>query len=164
MPGRSVLSAEQRVAAIELFGEGLGRKAVATRLGVSRSAVTRLFDRWRVRGGAALVSKPTKRSFSFEFKLEVVQRFLAGETKSDLACEFDLASAKQVETWARVYRNEGEEGLRPKRRGRPPKPADQGSGGQGELDALRRENERLRAENAYLGKLRALRRSEQRRK
>ncbi|MER6989478.1 helix-turn-helix domain-containing protein [Saccharopolyspora hirsuta] len=160
-----MLSAEQRVAAIELFDEGLGRTAVTTRLGVSRSAVNRLFDRWQVRGSAALVSKPTKRSFSFEFKLGVVQRFLAGETKADLAREFDLASPKQVETWARIYRREGEDGLRPKRRGRPPKPADhQEPGGESELQALRRENERLRAENAYLGKLRALRMSEQRRK
>lgn len=164
MPGPSVLSAEQRVAAIELFGEGLGRKAVAARLGVSRSAITRLFDRWRVRGGAALVSKPSKRSFSFEFKLDVVQRFLAGETKVELAREFGLASPKQVETWARIFRREGADGLRPKRRGRPPKPAGECSGGESELEALRRENERLRAENAYLGKLRALRMREQRRK
>ncbi|MGP4017508.1 helix-turn-helix domain-containing protein [Saccharopolyspora sp. 5N708] len=110
------------------------------------------------------MSKPTKRVFSFEFKLDVVQRFLAGETKLDLAREFDLSSPKQVETWARIYRREGEDGLRPKRRGRPPQSAETGSGGESELQALRRENERLRAENAYLGKLRALRMQEQRRK
>jgi transposase-like protein len=111
-----------------------------------------------------LVSKPTKRSFSFEFKLTVVQRFLAGETKRDLAGEFDLSSPKLIEAWVRGYRDEGEDGLRPKRRGRPPVSDDQRSGGDSELQALRRENERLRAENAYLGKLRALRVSEQRRK
>ncbi|PKW15337.1 hypothetical protein [Saccharopolyspora spinosa] len=44
------------------------------------------------------------------------------------------------------------------------KPADQAPGEESELEALRRENERLRAENAYLGKLRALRAQEQRRK
>ncbi|MBB5154348.1 helix-turn-helix domain-containing protein [Saccharopolyspora phatthalungensis] len=160
----SSLTVEQRAAAIELFGDGWARKAVATRLGASVWAVGELYDRWRLRGGAALVSKPTKRAFSFEFKLKAVQRFLAGETKFDLAREFDLSSPKLIETWARIYRNEGEEGLRPKRRGRPPRPAEAGSGGESELQALRRENERLRAENAYLGKLRALRTREQRRK
>jgi len=160
----SSLTVEQRAAAIELFGEGLGSKSVATRLGTSLSAVDRLYDRWRVRGGAALVSKPTKRQFSFEFKLEVVQRFLAGQTYLDLAREFDLSSPNLIRTWVRTYRSEGEDGLRPKRRGRPPKPADQETGGESELEALRRENERLRAENAYLGKLRALRMREQRRK
>ncbi|MGW3471696.1 helix-turn-helix domain-containing protein [Saccharopolyspora sp. NPDC000995] len=164
MAGRSSLSAEQRAAAIGLFDDGWADRAVATRLGVSRWAVGRLYGRWRVRGSAALVSKPSKRSFSFEFKLEVVRRFLAGETKTDLACEFGLSSPKLIETWARKYRNEGEDALRPKRVGRPPKPADQAPGEASELEALRRENERLRAENAYLGKLRALRAQEQRRK
>lgn len=164
MRGDSSLTVEQRVAAVGLFGDGWARRAVATRLGVSVWAVGELYDRWRLRGSAALVSKPTKRSFSFEFKLTVVQRFLAGETKRDLAGEFDLSSPKLIEAWVRGYRDEGEDGLRPKRRGRPPVSDDQRSGGDSELQALRRENERLRAENAYLGKLRALRVSEQRRK
>jgi transposase len=129
---------------------------------VSQSAIARLYDRWRVRGDAALVSKPTKRCFSFEFKLEVVQRFLAGETKVDLAREFDLSSPKLIETWVRKYRNEGEDGLRPQRAGRPPKAAAAASGEASELQRLRAENERLRAENAYLGKLRALRAQERR--
>lgn len=160
----SSLTVGQRAAAIELFGDGWARQAVATRLGASVWAVGDLYDRWRLHGSVALVSKPTKRSFSFEFKLDVVQRFLAGETKFDLAREFDLSSPKLIETWVRIYRNKGEDGLRPKRPGRPPQPTQQSSGEESELEALRRENERLRAENAYLGKLRALRLREQRRK
>jgi transposase len=164
MAGPSSLTAEQRAVAIGLFGDGWADRAVAARLGVSRWPVARLYGRWRVRGGAALVSTSSRRSFSFEFKLEVVQRFLAGETKTDLAREFGLSSPKLIETWARIYRDEGEDGLRPKHRGRPAKPVGQGSGEESELEALRRENERLRAENAFLGKLRALRMREQRRK
>ncbi|SDZ46406.1 Homeodomain-like domain-containing protein, partial [Saccharopolyspora shandongensis] len=99
MAGRSSLSVEQRAAAIGLFDDGWADRAVATRLGVSRPAVARLYGRWRVRGGAALVSKPSRRVFTVEFKLEVVRRFLAGETKTDLACEFDLSSPKLIETW-----------------------------------------------------------------
>ncbi|QIZ33923.1 IS3 family transposase [Saccharopolyspora sp. ASAGF58] len=71
MAGPSSLTEEQRAAAIELFDDGWARRSVATRLGVSVWAVGRLYDLWRVRGGAALVRKPSKRSFSFEFKLEV---------------------------------------------------------------------------------------------
>lgn len=106
------------------------------------------------------MTKPGKRSFSFEFKLDVVQRFLAGETKVALAREFDLSSPKLIETWARAYRNEGEEGLRPKRAGRPPGPATSEPSESSELKRLRAEDERLRAEVAYLGKLRALRAQE----
>lgn len=105
------------------------------------------------------MAKPSKRSFAFEFKLGVVCRFLAGESKLDLAREFGLSSPKLIETWARVYRNEGEDGLRPKPRGRRPKP-EASPGEATELQRLRRENERLRAEVAYLGKVRALRAQE----
>jgi transposase len=157
MRGRSSLSEEQRAAAIALFEAGWADGAVATRLGAGRSAVGRLYDRWRVRGGDAVMAKPTKRSFSFEFKLAVVRRFMAGEAKVALARELDLSSPKLIETWARKYRNEGEEGLRPRPKGRPTTRDDPPPGESSELERLRRENERLRAENAYLGKLRALR-------
>ncbi|WP_249124305.1 helix-turn-helix domain-containing protein [Saccharopolyspora erythraea] len=107
------------------------------------------------------MSKPGKRSFSFEFKLAVVERFLAGEPASELAAEHDLSSPQLVKTWARMYRRQGEDGLRPKPKGRPPQPPDD-TDGPSEVEQLRRENARLRAEVAYLGKLRALREQERR--
>jgi len=159
----SSLSEDQRVTAVALFESGLAGQAVARMLGASHSAIDRLYDRWRVRGRGALVAKrPDRRSYSFEFKLEVVRRFLAGETKVALAREFDLSSPKLIETWARTYRNEGEDGLRPRQLGRPPKPADAEPGEVSELEQLRRENEVLRAQVAYLGKLRALRAQQRR--
>ncbi|WP_442916826.1 transposase [Lentzea sp. NBC_00516] len=145
----------QRESAVALFETGYGEKAVATRLGVSRSAVRRLRDRWRLRSAGALVSMPGKRSFTFEFKLGIVRRFVAGEaTAIELAREHDLASPKQVETWVRLYRRDGEDGLRPKSKGRPAKPVD--PSGLSELDRLRQENLELSAKVAFLEKLRAL--------
>ncbi|WP_238162081.1 helix-turn-helix domain-containing protein [Kribbella antibiotica] len=157
----SSLSESQRAAAIVLFESGLSWNAAAKRLQVGASALSRLYERWQVRGDGALVSKPTRRSFSFEFKLDVVRRFLAGETGVDLAREFDLSSPKLVQVWARKYRDEGEDGLRPKPVGRPSKPG-AAPVEVSELERLRRDNERLRAEVAYLGKLRALRAQERR--
>lgn len=159
----SSLSEDQRVTAVALFESGWAGQAVARRLGASHSAIDRLYDRWRVRGkGALVVKRPDRRSYSFEFKLEVVRRFLTGETKVALAREFDLSSPKLIETWARTYRNEGEDGLRPRQLGRPATPAGTESVEIGELERLRRENERLRAQVAYLGKLRALRAQQRR--
>jgi transposase-like protein len=110
-----------------------------------------------------LVAKPTKRLFSFEFKLDAVRRFLGGEAKANLARELHLSSPKVIETWARVYRTEGEDGLRPKPKGRPRKgPATAVGRPVSELQRLRRENERLRAEVAFLGKVHALGDEEQR--
>lgn len=125
-------------------------------LDAPRVPVRALFGRWRIHGQGVLVSRPAK-SYSFEFKLALVERFLAGESGPDLAVEAGLASRELLQKWVRAYRLEGEDGLRPKPKGRPrksdfPPPAELP-----ELERLRRENERLRAEVAYLGKLRALR-------
>lgn len=102
------------------------------------------------------MDKPDRRSFTFEFKLEVVRRYVSGEaTALELAREHDLSSPKLIESWARAYRRDGEEALRPKRKGRPAKLVD--TSGPGELERLRAENLRLSAKVAYLEKLRALR-------
>lgn len=151
---RSSLTETQREHAVALFEQGFGYESTATRLEVNRRPIYRLYDRWRVQGNAALMTKPTKQTFTAEFKISLVERFLAGETKLDLAREFDLSSPKIIEHWARIYRREGPEGLQPKRRGRPP--AHTTTGETDELARLRRENERLRAHVAYLGKVRAL--------
>lgn len=156
MPARSSLSEDQRQSAVALFAAGWGDSAVSTKLGVSRWPIRRLHDRWLVRGGTTLVAKPTKRVFSFEFKLAAVQRHLSGETRAALAKEFQLSSPTLIDTWTRQYRTAGEDGLRPKPKGRPKKDPNAAGKPESELQRLRRENERLRAEVAFLGKVQAL--------
>jgi transposase len=107
----------------------------------------------------ALVGKPTKSRYSFEFKLDVVRKVLdEGVTVEQLAHEYELSSGQLVQSWIRAYRRHGEEGLKPKPKGRP---ATGGSpptpGEMSDLERLQQENLRLRAENAYLKKLGALR-------
>src|SRR5690606_27806216 len=116
-----------------------------------------LYDRWRIHGGDALAPKVTTRTFSFEVNRDVVQRLLAGETKLSLAQEAGIASPKTLQAWTRTYRAEAAGGLRPKPKGRPRMVPGTPVPESGELERLRQENERLRAEVAYLGKLRALR-------
>lgn len=109
------------------------------------------------------MSKPAKRSFTFEFKLDVVRAYLDGQASAaELAREHDLSSPKLVENWVRAYRRQGEDALRPKPKGRPSKDPDEPARPLSELEQLRRDNERLAAENAYLKKLRALREQGQR--
>ena len=156
----SSLTEEQRVAVLALFEQGYGVKAVASDLRVGRSAVKRLHHRWRVRGGDALVARLIKQTYTFETKLEIVHRFLAGETKVELAQEYGMPSPALISVWARIYRREGADGLRPKPKGRPRKDPDAPPQELTELERLRQENEYLRVENAYLKKLKALRAQE----
>lgn len=161
MHARSSLAEAQREAAVALFEKGVGYRSAATLLGVSRVPVKALYGRWRIHGQGALVTRPVK-SYSFEFKLALVERFLAGESGPDLAVEAGLASRELLQKWVRAYRLDGEDGLRPKLKGRPQKSDSPPPAELSELERLRRENERLRAEVAYLGKLRALREQERR--
>lgn len=155
MRADSSLTPSQRHQAIARFEQGRADHAVATSLEVSRWPVRRLYQRWRIHGPGVLVDDSAKKkSYSLEFKVEAVRRALVGEPKTELARELELSSPKLLESWVRTYRDQGSEGLRPKPRGRPPKSAPQEP--EPELERLRRENEFLRAQNAYLGKVRAL--------
>ncbi len=99
--------------------------------------------------------------YSFEFKLMVVTQMLEQHLGyREAAIKFGISSKGAngkgiVKRWERIYLEEGEEGLKKKRRGknttgRPPK-----------LDKAVEEDliaevQRLRLENAYLKKLHAL--------
>lgn len=104
-------------------------------------------------GRAALERKPTKQVHSFEFKLALVRQFLDGEgIQPDLARMRQLSSPKLLGKWVQIYREQGEDGLRPKAKGRP-KPVPGTAGSEvSELERLRQENQRLAVENEYLKK------------
>lgn len=155
MRARSSLSGFQREQLVELFEQSLGFKAAATGLEVGSCPVRQLHQRWVLHGKLCLVDKPTKQQYSFDQKEEIVQRNLAGESRMALTKEFNLSSTNLVKDWVRRWRRGGDEALMPQPKGRPkgsttPKLLT-------EEDKLRREVEKLRAENAYLKKLRDLR-------
>lgn len=155
MHPRSKLSEFHRERAVELFEEGYGYLAVANRLGVKPNAVRRLENRYKLHGRLCLVSKPTKKQYSFETKMEILRRHKAGETKAVLAKEFELSSPDLIGYWLWKVNKDGIDALRPKPKGRPKgsaKPAPLT-----EEDKLRRENQRLKTELDYLKKLRDLR-------
>jgi transposase len=160
MYGRSPLSEHQREAAVAWFEKGIADAATARVLGVSQSPVKELYLRWRIHGRGALVARRTKQVYPFELKLALVERFIAGEKAQELAAEAGLSSSGLLKNWAAAYRRDGADALRPKPKpGRTPGSA---PAAEPELERLRRENELLRAEVAYLGKLRALRAQERR--
>lgn len=155
MHPRSKLIQAQRVQAVELFEQGYGSRAVANRLGVKRDQVRRLDGRFRLHGRLCLVSKPTRKQYSFDTKMEILRRHKAGETKADLAEEFGLSSPDLISHWVWEVNKDGIDALRPKPKGRP-----KGSARLAPLteeNKLRRENELLKAELTYLKKLRDLR-------
>ena len=148
------MSEHQREQLVELFEQGMGYSAAATALGVSKYPARMLCRRFKLHGRLCLVEKPTKKQFSFETKKEVVDRFIGGQSTMDLAREFGLSSDQLVTHWVRAWRAGGDQALQPKPKGRAKGSAS--STPLTEEDRLRREVEKLQAENAYLKKLRDL--------
>ena len=148
MRARSSLGEHQREQLVELFEQGMGYRAAANALGVSKDAARMLYRRFTLHGRLCLVEKPTKQQYSFDIKKAVVQRHLDGETAMDLAREFGLSSDQLVKGWSWKWRKGGDDALKPKPKGRP-----KGSAAPKlltEEDKLRRQIARLEAENAYL--------------
>ncbi|OIR41064.1 transposase [Corynebacterium sp. NML140438] len=153
-PG-SKLTEEQREQAVQLFEQGMGSYITARSLGVSQSAIQSLYNRFLLRGRLCLVEKRNYPKYTYELRKEVVDRFNAGASRMELAREYGLASDEVVKVWVRKWRKGGDEALHSHRRGRPKTSSKKTQVSADEQ--LIRENERLRAENAYLKKLRDLR-------
>lgn len=101
----SRLSPQQRASVVALFEQGYGRKSAARVLGLPVQSVATLHSRWRVVGQAVLVTNKTPRRYDADLKREVVERFLAGQTRTDLAVEFGLSSPRIIRKWVAIYRD-----------------------------------------------------------
>lgn len=96
--------------------------------------------------------RTTKTVYPFELKLAAVKaRLEEGTSTREVVEEFSIGNSSTLEEWCRRYRAGGEDALRPKRRGRPPK----ASKPPGE-ETLEERCMRLEMENAVLKKLEAL--------
>lgn len=140
----STLSQSDAVSAVELFEQGFTAKSASLSLDLAPNPVQMLYQRWQLRGRDALVTRE-RRQYDFGTKLEIVLRHIEGESGRALAAEYGLPSPSVVANWTSIYRREGEDGLRAKRRGRPPTDR-RNPPPENELETLRKENERLRAE------------------
>ncbi|MBR0138372.1 MAG: helix-turn-helix domain-containing protein [Erysipelotrichaceae bacterium] len=119
--------------------------------------------RYKLYGAAGLKHKPTNKEWTAQERFELVSQVLAGKSIMSTAMEAGINKG-QLYQWVRKYKQYGYDGLE-LRRGRKPKDPDMSKKTKtNELDKsdyeklklLERENEYLRAENAYLKKLRAL--------
>ena len=100
---------------------------------------------------------PNKR-YTGEFKQRVVETMMKEKLSyCEAARQFGVGDDKRVAAWERIYLEEGPEGLYIERRGRSGKGGRPAKQIKPEVEEdLIAEVQRLRAENAYLKKLRAL--------
>ena len=120
----------------------------------------RTYDQYGLDG---LKHEPSNKDWSAEERFELVAKVLAGSSIKSVAVEAGINDG-QLSRWVRRYRLYGYDGLQLRKGRKPkdptmnekPKPKELTASEKEELILLRRQNEYLRAENAYLKKLRAL--------
>jgi len=150
---------------VEQYLSGLeGVKRLAARHGLSSGDLNRWIAAYKRHGKAGLRHKGA--SYDASFKLLVLKRMWRNQwSLGQAAAEFDIRCPGHIGKWERQYHEGGFDALNSKPRGRPKKmttaepPKSQPSPSEDTrtLEQLRKENEYLRAEVAYLKKLRALR-------
>lgn len=148
----------------------IGARSLASQHGLDHGTVRRWVEAYRQHGEQGLRKKFSH--YSVQFKLSVLCRMWREELSCrQAAALFDVRGGHNVVvTWERQYHEGGLDALKPKPRGRPkkmtaPKPLSPQAPQEGDtrtLEQLRKENEYLRAEVAYLKKLRALRQEKER--
>ena len=139
-------------------GEG-GHKFLAKKFNIpSYSTVQKWVNVYQVLGEQALVRKRKNKTYTVQFKLDVLNyKLRTGKSYQEVANTFGMSEFSLIANWYKTWTQKGVDGLsRPK--GRPlmsKKKCNQSKQKLTREKELERENELLRAENAYLKKLRA---------
>lgn len=143
-----------------LAGEG-GAKLLARRWSAPEEKIRTWVNHYRLHGIDGLRHKPSV--YSAQFKLQVLSHQEREQLSSrQVAAIYDIRNPNQVVVWRRKLDTEGVAALENFKRGRPSMkptrchPVPPSTVNPDSTLALREENERLRAEVAYLKKLHAL--------
>ena len=95
-------------------------QALAMKYNIEKSALRLWVNNYKHFGDEGLMRSRNNREYSVEFKLEAITRYETSECSyRQLAFELGLTNPSMIVNWRRKYREEGLEGLRPHKRGRP---------------------------------------------
>ena len=99
-----------------------GYKYLTDKYGLSNhSVVRRWINSYKTQGYEGLKVSRKNNSYSFEFKKNVVKLYLTGEMSyQELSNQFKINNPAIIARWVINFRNQGLDGLRPKKRGRLP--------------------------------------------
>ena len=144
---------DMRELAAELIGKGAGWRTLTRELAIPMTTAKNWVKSCRAVGSEVFLNMSSShRSYDYETKLSAARDHVEGDmSKPDVMKKYGIVSL----SWVRKYREGGPEALRPKPKGRPPGSASSAKPKTIEQE-LAEENRRLRAEVAYLKKLRTL--------
>lgn len=146
---------KQKVVDAYLSGEG-GYGSLAKKFGIpSKQSVKKWVFAFKQFGSEGLIRKKTNSTYSVQFKLDVLNYKLRTEDSfQDVALKFNIPELSIICNWFRMFQDKGVEGLSGTK-GRPSLSKKSKNKKLTKEQQLEKEIELLKAENAYLKKLRA---------
>lgn len=115
-------SSELKMKVVEAYlnNEG-GCEFVAKKYGISNEALVRKWvNAFKSQGHDGIKISRKNNKYSFEFKQNIVKLYLVGEMSyQELANQFKLNNPSLISRWVKEFREQGLEGLKPRKRGRP---------------------------------------------
>lgn len=142
---------------LELYEAGARTRTIAIKLRMDEHDVRDWCDRIRILGTSRfLMSHTTNKQYSYEVKLAAVKARIEDQLPyADILAKYG-ASPKVVRSWCTIYRKQGEEGLKPKKKGRPVEAKHKPQNELTYVEELELRIKRLEAENDVLKKVAAL--------
>jgi transposase len=149
---------EDKLWAVKEYEKGnLSYRDIAKKLGTVHKSIQKWVNLYMEHGEDSLRKSYT--NYSAAFKMEVL-KYMDDNWASlnDTAVKFKIPDPSTILSWRRAVETEGVEALLPKKKGRPPmtKQRKKNDPTNQTNESLIQEVERLRMENAYLKKLNAL--------
>jgi transposase len=149
---------EDKLSAVHRYLDGAESFAsIAASIGTTHSLVREWVMHYEHHGAEAFTKSYT--SYSAQFKLDVLNYMnMHGTSPNETAAIFRIPSSRLIRKWRMQFHSQGIDALISRKKGRPAmkKKNKKGIPGEGSVEALQEELERLRMENAYLKKLNAL--------
>ncbi|TCN02785.1 transposase-like protein [Bacillus sp. BK006] len=152
-------SKEEKLMAVKKYLSDEGSfKRIGDSIGADEGDVRSWVQRFQYHGDEAF--KNSYARYSVKDKLDVLNYMKEqGTSIRETAAIFNIKSTRTLRRWRTLHENGGIDALKPKEKGRPSmkkRKIKKGNSTTQSIDALQAELEYLRAENAYLKKLKAL--------
>ncbi|MDO8713986.1 MAG: helix-turn-helix domain-containing protein [Polynucleobacter sp.] len=148
MDGRIAHSDDVRIEASKQFALGYGYFTVAKFLGLPLSTARTWQDAYRQGHLLHFETMRENKVYPQELKVEAVEKFLAGTSKTEILLEFGITTRSVFDKWVAIYRKDGPSALAAKPKGR--RLLVEGT------ETLEAKVYRLEMENALLKKFQAL--------
>lgn len=154
------LNLKDKLAIIDLYEEGIPQTVIATKYNTHLTTIHRITRQYREHGRSSFGEKGKNIKYKPEYKLEIVNKVLSGESMASIATELKINSG-QIYSWCKKYEALGYNGLKQDLRGahmkkkKPIKPKSNLTKDE-EIKYLKEKNEQLEMELDLLKKLSAL--------